>query len=67
MVRLLINDIAGRLRRRIGHERGQVLAEYALIITLIAVTIVAATMITFRGTVLSAFDTVAGCFTNMPC
>ena len=67
MVRLLIDDVTGRLGRRVGHEHGQAMAEYALLISLIAVTIVAATMIAFRGTILAAFDTVARCFTNMPC
>ena len=66
MVRLRIHDVTGRLRR-LRQERGQVLAEYALIITLLAITTVAATVIAFRGTVLAAFNAVSGCFTDMPC
>jgi Flp pilus assembly pilin Flp len=43
-------------------ERGQTLAEYSLIITVIAVGLVLLAMMVFRDSLTGAFDAAAGCF-----
>jgi Flp pilus assembly pilin Flp len=46
---------------RLRAERGQTLAEYSLIITVIAVGTVLLAMIVFRGTLIAAFSSASRC------
>jgi Flp pilus assembly pilin Flp len=46
---------------RLCTERGQTLAEYGLIMTLVAVAVVLATMIVFREALVGAFDSARDC------
>jgi Flp pilus assembly pilin Flp len=43
-------------------ERGQTLAEYGLLLTLIAVAIVVGALILFRGAILDLYDELTFCF-----
>lgn len=43
------------------------MAEYAIIITLIAVSTVALLLIVLRSRILTAFEIMADCITNLPC
>ena len=49
------------LRTRGGEERGQTLAEYSMIITVIAVGLVLLAMIVFRDALSGAFDAATTC------
>lgn len=50
-----------RLLGLLGQQRGQTLAEYGLIITVIAVGVVVTGMIVFRNELATAFQTSSGC------
>jgi len=52
---------AQTLRARASRDSGQTLAEYSLIITVIAVGVVILGMIVFRGALIAAFNTATGC------
>ena len=52
---------AARLLEFIGQQRAQTLAEYGLLITLIAVAVVVASMLVFRNELVAAFTTSSGC------
>ena len=49
------------LQARLRDEKGQTLAEYGLILAVIAVGIVVAAVIAFRGAIIGAFDDVVTC------
>ena len=49
------------LRARLADEDGQTLAEYGLIISVIAVTVVVTALVLFRGAIVSAFGTIGQC------
>ncbi|MCH7697645.1 MAG: hypothetical protein IH865_01715 [Chloroflexi bacterium] len=55
------------LRGAIRGEREQTLAEYSLIITVIAVGVVVTSVAVFRGALAGAFTTVADCITATTC
>lgn len=55
------------LRAAILGEEGQTLAEYSLIITVIAVGVVAPTMFLMRGALGGAFDSVTDCISRVTC
>ncbi len=46
---------------RLSTERGQTLAEYGLIMTLIAVAVVITGMVVFRGALVEAFNSATDC------
>jgi Flp pilus assembly pilin Flp len=46
---------------RLATERGQTLAEYGLIVTLVAVAVVLTAMIVFREALAAAFNSAADC------
>ena len=52
---------ATRLHGLLAQQRGQTLAEYGLIVTLIAVAVVVAGMLVFRNALSSAYSTASGC------
>jgi Flp pilus assembly pilin Flp len=49
---------------RLATERGQTLAEYGLILTLVAVGVVIPTMIIFRDALASAFNSATDCIVS---
>jgi len=49
------------LRPRFEDERGQTLAEYGLIMAVIAVAVVVAAGIAFRGAITGSFDSATNC------
>jgi Flp pilus assembly pilin Flp len=55
------------LRETIRSEQGQTLAEYSLIMTVIAIGVVIASMITFRGALSGAFTQAAECISVVSC
>ena len=55
------------LRAAILGEEGQTLAEYSLIITVIAVGVVVTSVAVFRGALAGAFTTVADCIAATTC
>jgi Flp pilus assembly pilin Flp len=52
---------ATRLLGLLGQSRGQTLAEYSLIVTLIAVAVVVASAIVFRNELAVAFNSASTC------
>jgi len=56
-----IDDLCLRLLAAAQGQRGQTLAEYGLIITVIAVGVTVAAMITFRVQLIAAFNSAATC------
>ncbi len=67
---MLVDRLVAVLSRLPGspyQERGQTLAEYSIIIGLLAVSAAAFALILLRNQVLAAFDAVANCFTTFPC
>ena len=55
------------LRAAILGEEGQTLAEYSLIMTVIAIGVVTTSMIVFRGALSGAFTDVANCISGVSC
>jgi Flp pilus assembly pilin Flp len=49
------------LQARLSDEEGQTLAEYGLIMAVIAVAVVVAAVIAFRGAIVTAFTNATGC------
>ncbi len=49
------------LQARAQDEKGQTLAEYGLIMAVIAVSVVVAAVIAFRGAIITAFNSAVGC------
>jgi len=59
----LLRVLAGwhELQSRLSDEEGQTLAEYGLIMAVIAVAVVVAAVITFRGAIVNAFNGAVNC------
>lgn len=55
------------VQERAAQEDGQTLAEYSLILTVIAVGVVVPTMILFRGALAGAFTTATDCMNQVTC
>lgn len=53
--------LAARLYTLITHERAQTLAEYSLILSLVAVGVVLPTLLLFRGEMAAAFNSATNC------
>jgi Flp pilus assembly pilin Flp len=49
------------LQARMSDEEGQTLAEYGLIMAVIAVAVVVTAVIAFRSAIVTAFNTATGC------
>mgnify|MGYP003499852962 CR=1 FL=1 len=49
------------LETKVKDEEGQTLAEYGLIMAVIAVAVVVAAVVAFRGAIVSAFDSATNC------
>lgn len=52
------------LRARLEDEHGQTLAEYGLILAVVAIGIVVAAVIAFRTAIIGAFDAVTACLSD---
>ena len=52
------------LRLRLSDEEGQTLAEYGLIMAVIAVVVVTTAVIFFREAIVSAFNSATGCLSG---
>lgn len=52
------------LQARLSEEKGQTLAEYGLIMAVIAVFVVAAAVIAFRGAIVTAFESATDCLSG---
>jgi Flp pilus assembly pilin Flp len=50
-----------RLHQLLTHERAQTLAEYGLIMSLVAVGVVLPTLLIFRGEMAAAFNSATNC------
>jgi Flp pilus assembly pilin Flp len=48
------------IRTRLADEEGQTLAEYGLIIAVIAVAVVVGAVVAFRGAIIGAFNSAVG-------
>jgi Flp pilus assembly pilin Flp len=59
----LLRILAGwhGLEARLSDEEGQTLAEYGLIMAVIAVAVVVAAVVAFRGAIITAFNSATGC------
>ena len=53
--------LAIRIRSVLGNERAQTLAEYGLILTLVAVGVTIPTLLIFRGMLINAFNSAGAC------
>lgn len=56
-----INDALMRLLSKLGDLRGQTLAEYSIIITVVGVGVVVAALFLFRDAVGGTYDSVTAC------
>ena len=52
---------AMRVRWALGDERAQTLAEYSLVLTLVAVGVTIPTLLIFRGMLIDAFSSAGAC------
>ena len=59
----LLRLLAGwhNLQARAQDEEGQTLAEYGLIMAVIAVSVVVLAVVAFRGAIVTAFNSAVGC------
>ena len=55
------------LKARFTDEEGQTLAEYGLIMAVIAVAVVVAAVVVFRDALTGAFDSATDCLTGTTC
>jgi len=53
------------LQARLSDEEGQTLAEYGLIMALIAVAVVVTAVVAFRGAIIGAFNNATDCLGNL--
>jgi Flp pilus assembly pilin Flp len=53
------------LRARLSDEEGQTLAEYGLIMALIAVGVVVVAVVAFRDAIIGAFENATDCLQNL--
>jgi pilus assembly protein Flp/PilA len=56
-----IQGLAGAIESKFQDEEGQTLAEYGLIMAVIAVAVVVAAGVAFRGAIIGAFDSATNC------
>ncbi len=54
--------LAIRLLRALQNETGQALAEYGVILTVVAVGVVVPTLLLFRAEIAATFSAATGCF-----
>jgi len=52
------------LQSRLQDEEGQTLAEYGLIMAVIAIAVVVAAVVAFRGAIVGAFNSATGCLSG---
>ncbi len=52
------------MRARLADQRAQTLAEYSLVLTLVAVGVVVPTLILFRTALADAFDSATACLSS---
>lgn len=55
------------LRRKLGDQEGQTLAEYGLIMSFIAVATIVMAVVGFRGVIESTFHAAADCINGVTC
>ena len=60
-------DVALLLRATLRGDYGQTLAEYSLVLTLVAVGVVVPTTILFRNAMAGAFDSATNCMNLVTC
>jgi pilus assembly protein Flp/PilA len=67
----MVNEVALRmlvawqgLKSKFEDEQGQTLAEYGLIMAVIAVAVVVAAGVAFRGAIIGAFDSATECISG---
>jgi Flp pilus assembly pilin Flp len=60
----VLSEFAG-LRPRLSDEEGQTLAEYGMIMALIAVGVVVVAVIAFRDAIIGAFENATDCLQNL--
>jgi Flp pilus assembly pilin Flp len=60
-IRMPLSQLVGGLATRLRREEGQTMAEYALILSLIA-AVTAAVIVTLGGSISSVFNSVVGQF-----
>ena len=53
--------LAIRIRSVLGNERAQTLAEYSLVLALVAVGVTIPTLLIFRGMLIGAFNSAGAC------
>ena len=58
---LRLFSLLSAVRARIEDDHGQTLAEYGLIMAVIAVAVVIAAVVAFRGAIVSAFNQATNC------
>jgi Flp pilus assembly pilin Flp len=56
-----LKGIGQSIESRLQDEEGQTLAEYGLIMAVIAVAVVVAAGVAFRGAIIGAFDSATSC------
>lgn len=61
---LLLLTRLDRVRHAAADERGQTLAEYGLIMSVIAIAVLVLAVIAFRGTIIGAFTTAGTCIST---
>jgi pilus assembly protein Flp/PilA len=56
-----VKSVGEAIQSRFQDEEGQTLAEYGLIMAVIAVAVVVAAGVAFRGAIIGAFDSATNC------
>ncbi len=59
--------VAALVRATVRGERGQTLAEYGLLLTLVAVGVIVPTLILMRGALAGAFGSATDCISRVTC
>ena len=59
-----VHGLQQGLKARLSDEEGQTLAEYGLIMAVIAVAVVVAAVVVFRDALTAAFNTATACLTG---
>ncbi len=57
----MLTSLAAAILRILRDERAQTLAEYGLLISLVAVAAVLTSILVFRDTLIAAFESVSAC------
>jgi Flp pilus assembly pilin Flp len=60
-VLVTLQGIGQSIESKFQDEEGQTLAEYGLIMAVIAVTVVVAAVVAFRGAIVTAFNSATNC------